>query len=88
MEMTKEQLNEILLMRFTTLKQRELYSRRYKMTFEEAKKELMALLRGKKRHPGLAEIEYCIYYTYGEYNVDAFHRLNDYQKSHIIISKR
>ena len=48
MEMTKEQLNEILLMRFTTLKQRELYSRRYKMTFEEAKKELMALLRGKK----------------------------------------
>lgn len=57
-------------------------------TFEEAKKEMLALFEGKKKHPGLKGYEYCVYYTYGEYGVDARHRLNNYQNAHVIVSVR
>lgn len=55
-------------------------------TYKEAEKEALALLEGKKRHSGLKDREYCIFFAYGKYRVDAYHRLTSYQKTHIIKS--
>ena len=57
-------------------------------TYKEAEKEALSLLEGKKKHPGLKNREYCIFFTYGEYRVEARHRLTSYQEEHIIKSFR
>lgn len=35
-------------------------------TYKEAEKEALSLLEGKRKHPGLKDREYCVFFVYGE----------------------